>query len=603
MTDPFDPTAGAAATDTDATSRVAVPAIATTPVAPPPGPARNGRLRWALSLGVVALVVAATVGAATLLTGASPSASVLGYVPADSIMYGEVRLDLPGDQRRAVGEFLSKFPGFADQASLETKLDEVLDNLISEVTDGEQTYVRDIKPWFGGEVAFSSGPLPPAASIQGDPGALKDSRALALISVKDAALAQAWFDAAITKSGASTTTESYAGSTMTVFEEDGAKAAFVLIDSKVAVAGDLVSVKAAIDTKGSSGFAGQPGPKSAFAASTEDAVGFAYVSLRPLMEWSAGLGASSSDSGSLGTLSATLVKTVPEWSAYWLRVEGDALVGHAVAPKAEVHLGPADNRRSATIDHIPGSAVVAFTTNSAGATVEQMLDLFRADPMVEPVLDQVDQALALLGGFDAAIGWIGDTSIVVSQVDGTPEGGLIVAPTDQAAAERLFSSLKAFIAIGGAQQGVTATDESYAGTTITTLDLGALGSMFGDDGIPTPDSSTKVAYAVADGVVVIGSGSDFVKRVLDTTPATSLASNPRYAALADRAGLGTGSTFVDLAAIRGLIEEAAADMADAAELGEYTENVKPFITPLDAILAATSVDGDLARSVIYFTVK
>ncbi len=108
-----------------------------------------------------------------------------------------------------------------------------------------------------------------------------------------------------------------------------------------------------------------------------------------------------------------------------------------------------------------------------------MLDLFRTDPMAEPVVDQLDQALALLGGFDSAFGWIGDTSIVVSQVDGTPEGGLIVAPTDQAAAERLFSSLKAFIAIGGAQQGVTATDESYAGTTITTLDLGALGSMFG----------------------------------------------------------------------------------------------------------------------------
>ncbi len=126
-------------------------------------------------------------------------------------MYGEVRLDLPGDQRRAVGEFLSKFPGFADQAALETKLDEVLDNLISEVTDGEQTYVQDIKPWFGGEVAFSSGPLPPAASLQGDPSALGSTRGLALISVKDAALAQAWFDAAITKSGASTTTESYAG--------------------------------------------------------------------------------------------------------------------------------------------------------------------------------------------------------------------------------------------------------------------------------------------------------------------------------------------------------------------------------------------------------
>ncbi|MBA3236219.1 MAG: DUF3352 domain-containing protein [Chloroflexi bacterium] len=603
MTGPFDPTTGASASDADATSRVAVPAIPTTPVAPPPRPARDGRLRWALSLGVVALVVAATVAVATLLTGASPSASVRGYVPADSIMYGEVRLDLPGDQRRAVGEFLSKFPGFADQASLETKLDEVLDNLISGVTDGEQTYVKDIKPWFGGEIAFSSGPLPPAAALQGDSSALGSTRGLALISVKDAAAAQAWFDAAITKSGASTTTESYGGATMTVFQEDGAKAAFVLLDGKVAVAGDLISVKAVIDTKGSSVFAGQAGPKSAFAATTEDAVGFAYVSLRPLIDWSAGLGASSSDEGSIGTLSATLAKSVPEWSAYWLRVEGDALVGHAVAPKAEVHLGPADNRRSAPLDHIPGNAVVAFTANSSGATIKQMLDLYRTDPMVEPVLDQVDQALALLGGFDSALGWIGDTSIVVSEVGGAPEGGLIVAPTDQAAAERLFSSLKAFIAIGGAQQGVTATDEPYAGTTITTVDLGAIGSMFGEQGIPSPDSSTRIAYAVADGVVVIGSGPDFVKHVLDTTPATSLASNARYAALADQAGPGTGSTFVDVAAIRGLIERAAAGMVPADKLDGYNENVKPFITPLDAIFAATSVDGDLARSVIYFTVK
>ena len=46
----------------------------------------------------------------------SSTSTVLGYVPANTIVYGEVRLDLPGDQRRAVGEFLSKFPGFADQA-------------------------------------------------------------------------------------------------------------------------------------------------------------------------------------------------------------------------------------------------------------------------------------------------------------------------------------------------------------------------------------------------------------------------------------------------------------------------------------------------------
>ena len=74
------------------------------------------------------------------LTGASPASTVVGYVPGDSVAYGELRLDLPGDQRQEVGEFLSKFPGFADQAALDTKLDEVLDRLLSEETDGKQTF-------------------------------------------------------------------------------------------------------------------------------------------------------------------------------------------------------------------------------------------------------------------------------------------------------------------------------------------------------------------------------------------------------------------------------------------------------------------------------
>ena len=90
----------------------------------------------------MALIVGVTAIATLSLTGSSPTSTVAGYVPADSLAYGELRLDLPGDQRQEVGEFLSKFPGFADQAALETKLDEVLDRLLSESTDGKQTYSR-----------------------------------------------------------------------------------------------------------------------------------------------------------------------------------------------------------------------------------------------------------------------------------------------------------------------------------------------------------------------------------------------------------------------------------------------------------------------------
>ena len=81
-------------------------------------------------------------------------------MPTDSVAYGELRLDLPGDQRQNVGAFLSKFPGFADQAALDTKLDEVLDRLVGEGSQNKQSYTKDVKPWFGGQLGFAMGPHP-----------------------------------------------------------------------------------------------------------------------------------------------------------------------------------------------------------------------------------------------------------------------------------------------------------------------------------------------------------------------------------------------------------------------------------------------------------
>ena len=135
-----------AASDTETT---AVPVPTSTiqpPTAPKPG---AGRMRTLVAAGLIALVVASTAVATLVLTSSQTTSTVLGYVPADSVAYGELRLDLPGDQRQNVAEFLSKFPGFADQAALDTKLDEVLDRLVSEgdrrqadVHEGRQAVVR-----------------------------------------------------------------------------------------------------------------------------------------------------------------------------------------------------------------------------------------------------------------------------------------------------------------------------------------------------------------------------------------------------------------------------------------------------------------------------
>jgi hypothetical protein len=583
------------------------PAVPVTPSASKPR--RGGRLRWAAAIAVVAVVLGASAAVAALITNSASQATVLGYVPPGTIVYSEIRLDLPGDQRRAAGEFLSKFPGFKDQAALDTKLDEVLDELIKKASDGDQTYTADIKPWFDGEVAFSLGPLPPADSLMTNPSSLDAFRALALLSIKDATAAQAWFDAEVADAGATTTKETYNGATLTVIAEPNApKAAYAVLGGRVVVLGDLTSVKAAVDTNGNSGFAAEPGPKAALASADGDHLGFAYLALRPLMDWSSDLTKAAAEGldGTAGAVvSDSLLGVVPDWAAYWLRVESNALVMEATAPKPDKPFGPTENRTSDVVDHIPASAVVVSVTHDLGATIETVLGLYASEPGIKDMLDQLDEALGLVGGKDAALGWLGDTAVVVNDVAGTPEGGLIVVPTDKAAAERLITAMRTFIALGGGAQGITVREEAYGGTTITIVDLGDAGNLLGmglTAGRIPLTGHLEIAFAVTDDIVVVGSGPSFVKHVLDTTKATSLASDDQYKQLADRVGAGTGTSFVDITAIRGMLEKAMAT-GDAAAKAKYETDVKPFLLPFDALYASSSNQGNLTSSTVIITVK
>lgn len=572
-----------------------------------PATPRSSRGRWAAALGIVAVVVVASVFAISLFTGRAANAVVLGYVPNDAIMYGEARLDLPGDQRAAVGQFLSKFPGFADQSAVETKIDEVFDRIVGNATDGSRAFSTDIKPWFGGQVAFSVGALPDPGTLSSpDAASMNDARFLILVSVNDEAVAKAWFDSVIAANGTTTSTESYGGATLTLFNADGQpQGAYALLGGKVAVVGDVASVRAAVDTKGGGAFATQTGPQAALDATTGDHVGFVYVALRPLVDWSSRLSGSEVP-GELSTQSLT--GFIPDWAAVALRIEGDAVVMETLAPKSDI-VAATDARTSAVADHIPGTAIALSISHDYGKGLLKMLESLRADASLKPAVDTIDQAISILGGSDAAVGWIGDVGISVTSADTGLEGGLVILPTDRAAAERLFTSLRTLASLGGATLGVTVRDEAYAGATITIVDLGNVADLATQAGVSPdllgtglPTGRVELAFAITDQVVVLGSGPGFVRHVLDTTAATSIASNDRYKALAARAGQGTGIGFIDLTAIRGLIESAMAN-ASTADQANYELNVKPFLVPFDALVGSTTIQGDISRSTVIVTVK
>ena len=581
-----------------------------------PGTAlRHGPARWPIALALVALVMAASAAVAILIAGRAPDARVLGYVPDGTIMYGEARLDLPGDQRMALGSFLSRFPGFADQAALDSKLSEVLDRLVGGVTNGDQTYSTDIEPWFDGELAFSLGPLPdPSTFSGGDPSAMKAVRFLVLASVKDEAGATAWLTRAAKAGGATMAAESYHGADLTLLTSaDGEQGAFAVLGGKVAAIGDVGSLKAAVDTNGSGPFAAQADPRTALEATDADHVGFVYIAVAPLLDWSGRLSHPDGSAGSLGIdlSSGVLRGLVPDWAAFALRVEDDALVLESAVARPVTGFGPTESRSSPVTDHVPAGALLVAVNHDNGATIMSVLDAYRSDPALTSVIDDIDRAAGLLGGTEGAIGWIGDAAIVVNRADAGLDGGIIVVPTDRAGADRTFTSLRTLISLGGAQAGIVVRDEPYAGATITTIDLGDLATLVGLAGIPSelfgsgaslPSGQVELAYAVTDEFVVIGSDPGFVKDVLDTTAATSIASTDRFRTLSARVGTGTRIAFVDIAAIRALIESGLAG-ADPSGVAAYEQDVKPYLAPFDALIASGSVKGDVSSSKVIVTVK
>ena len=391
MTEPLRPAPGPDPVTTDTETTVTTvqgspaggdPGVQTSQVLPPGGGSRRaGRGRWAAALAVVGVVAAGTVLAVMTLTGASPAATVTGYVPTDSVMYGEVRLDLPGDQRAEIGEFLSKFPGFADQAALDTKIDEVLDRLVSEGTEGKQTYTADIEPWFDGELAFAVGALPSGATGAEDPmAAAAETRALVLLSIKDEALARTWFTEAMSEAGVSGTQQTHGGTDLTVFtdpEAPGVEAAFGIVGGKVAVAGDLASVRAAIDTGGNGGFATSDDVAAASAALEGDSIGFVFMDARAFLDTAL---EAAEGLASAPPMSEALLAQVPDWVAFRMRIEGDAMRLDTAMQDVPAAPGPQENRANGVAGWAPASTIVLAAGNDYGATLLDTIELYRQEP-------------------------------------------------------------------------------------------------------------------------------------------------------------------------------------------------------------------------------
>jgi hypothetical protein len=548
-----------------------------------------GVLRWGVALVVVALVAGATSVGAVLLTSGATTSAVEGWIPAGTVAYLEARADLPGDQRENVGNIIATFPGFKDQSSLDSKIDQALDQALQKTGI---SWTSDLKPWVAGEVgvALTGDLLQIAAADRKDPAAATapDRGFVVLANVKDVTAATDWV---AKEAGGTASTSTYGDGTITTVDRGGMTLAWATRGT-VLLLGPEVTVKAALDTHGASPIAASSAFVAAKSAAPGAYLGFGYLDTATLLQSLVSM--AGNPTGVPAACLDSAMAAAPAWSAGFAQATGGALVIDHVAPAGAAGAGaspaPTDTV-SAIAAHLPATTLVAIEGRQVGPALVALWSGMEAriacDPAGKAALDKVDTALAAIGGVGSLAGWAGDAALAVTR-DGTEwGGGLAAIATDPAAATRTLDQLRAVLALAGGGAGITTTQEPYAAGTITVVTLPALAGM-GATGAVTP----PLAVSAQGSLFAIGT-VDFVKAVLDTPASAGLASQAGYQnAINVAGGAGIMDAYVNITGIRAGLEA----LIPAADQARYATDVQPFLEPFDAFAAVEKAPAETRTS-------
>ena len=551
---------------------------------------RGSRTRWAIASLVTALVLVTSTAGFVMLSAGAATSTLVGYVPAGSVGYLEVRLDAPGDQRQNAANLLSHFPGFADQSTLGMKLDEALDQVVGRASGGTQTFTGNVRGWLGDSLAVAMTHLPAHAMTGTSAAAPRSRSGLLLVSVRDAAAAGAWAE---TTFGPATGSETYGGVALSTVAYRGSTVAYGVV-TNVLLAGDPGSVHEAIDTKGKATFAESASFTAAAAAVPGDRIAFGYLDLRAVTD----AAVTAHPSASPATLGPD---QIPAWIAVSVRAESDSLSATVVLP--QTNLAPVTaNHTSVLATKLPPTTVAAAEIHDLASILGLLTTTLRDNAGTQSGEDQIDQALKALGGIDALVGWMGDTSVAVIRTQGSFDMalGLVIQAKDADAASTKLLQLKNLVSLVGGASGVSISDETYNGATITVVDVGEVSGLTGQ-ALPgvAPGAHLQLAVAQKGDIVIAGIGDAFVKAVLDTRPGASLADRDIYRDAMGQAGSSnTGQLFVDL----GTVIDLVATRMPADDLKRFQADVKPYLAPLRAFAASASA-GDPSRIRIVVTVK
>jgi hypothetical protein len=547
----------------------------------------NSRWRWAV-VGVATVLVVGLLGAVFALAGprAGTPSTVAGYAPADTAVYLELRQDLPGDQHSLLATFMSHFPGFADQAAFDQKLDESLNELVGQGGSGVD-WVNDVKPWFGGQIGLFSATVTPTS---GTPPSMtvaltvKDGQRAALDSWLTPLLGTDWQQT--TYQGQTIWTGALAGSSERI--------SLAPTDEVLLVGTRVEDVQVALDVRAdrATGLADDQFFLAQLAALHADRLGMFYVDGRSMADALRDqIGSQLPDASMFDwAFNFAAVRVLGE-----IRAEADHLaITTRTERSANADLPPLATNRTTNLADLAPKDTLAYAEvrdlgNGIGFAIERLLAP-AASASGAPI--DLSSLQGLLGTppqdfFD----FIVDASVSVSGSNGKFNFGLIASVDDNAIAsarvDKLMTVLRTLTQFGA---GVTFDEQQHGTATITVI------TVSGPTGAP---SDMSFALSLTNGRLLIGT-TDFVTGALDRTRDQSLAARPEFQAALQAGGTANaGVVFVDIAGARTAFE----DMVPPDLLGTYDQNQQPFLEPLSHLAVVTTTDNGVSVNHVFLYVK
>jgi hypothetical protein len=495
-------------------------------------------------LAVVFVLTAGSVAVALYALRGSPE-SLGRMVPASADVYVSVNLDPGVGQKAALATLASKVPSLRDASAIRKSVESAVDDALRSVSP-KLSFHRDVEPWLGTQVAA-------VAEVSHGRGAF-------LIAATDDDAAQASLAKATAASGEHWTTVEHDGVTIHVGSGGGAHAeAYAVLDS-AAVLGSLDMVESIVDAD--HGATPRLTDSASYTTTVSslpgDRLGLVYVNYPALVK---DVRDSGVDADVFGAVAGGISPDAYQGLGLALSAASDGLALDVSVPLDPSKL-TAEDRALLSTQRDPGPllgwvpAPASFFLAAPGAPLDTLFRSLERSPMSSG-LPQELQKLGITGPDGLEQHLTGDIVVEGGTGSSGPNGVVLLGTDDEAAMQSALDRVAHRLVPQLATNGSKSVTVTSTGTLVvrhphtrvrweTVTDDGVTIRFATDSGGAL--SGLQPAYAVSDGMGIIGTSPEAVQAVLDTKHgAPSIANDPAFVMAANHAGPPQGDVvFVNI---------------------------------------------------------